>query len=160
MTIRKVAQKAGVSIGTVSRALNHKPGVSDKTRQHVFTVAQELGYTSPTRLPLPTSRVTHLGLLSRPMGNGPLTANPFYGDVFYGIEQACHEFRINLSFSTLNVVDGQRRSMPALIGDSRIGGVVLVGALSHKVVGSAVTSLQLPVVPWWTTVSRIVPGTR
>lgn len=145
VTIRQVAHKAGVSIGTVSRVLNNKPGVAEKTRQHVLAVAQELGYVSPKRLPLSTSTVTHLGLLIRPMGK-PLRANPFYADVFHAIEQTCHEFQINLSFSTLDIVNGRLRSLPALVNDNRISGIVLVGAISQGVVESVVALAQLPIV--------------
>ena len=87
VTIRHVAQDADVSVGTVSRVLNNKPGVGGKTRQHVLAVARELGYTLPRRSPLSTSTVTHLGLLSRPMREA-LPANPFYADVFHGIEKS------------------------------------------------------------------------
>ena len=55
VTIRDVAHKAGVSIGTVSRVLNNKSGVSDKTRQHVLAVAQEMGYLAPKRVSLSNS---------------------------------------------------------------------------------------------------------
>ena len=126
VTIRHVAQEADVSVGTVSRVLNNKPGVSEKTRQHVLAVARELGYTLPRRSLLSTSTVTHLKLLSRPMREA-LPANPFYADVFHGIEQVCHEFRINLSFSSLGVVNGRLRSLPALINDERVSGIALVG---------------------------------
>jgi LacI family transcriptional regulator len=80
------------------------------------------------------------------MGGGPLTANPFYGDVFHAIEQVCHQSHINLSFSTLYTVNGRLRSLPALASDERISGIVLVGALSQEVVESVVTSGQLPIV--------------
>ena len=35
ITIRDVAQAAGVSISTVHQALNDKPGVSEVTREHI-----------------------------------------------------------------------------------------------------------------------------
>jgi LacI family transcriptional regulator len=145
VTIRHVAQEADVSVGTVSRVLNNKPGVSEKTRQHVLAVARELGYTLPRRSLLSTSTVTHLGLLSRPMREA-LPANPFYADVFHGVEQICHGCHINLSFSSLDIVDGHLRSLPALVDDERIGGIILVGAMSQGVVESVVASAQLPVV--------------
>ena len=44
-TIRDVAQKAGVSIATVSRVLNEKGDVSPTTRERVQEVATELGYS-------------------------------------------------------------------------------------------------------------------
>jgi len=145
VTIRQVAQEAGVSVGTVSRVLNNKPGVSEKTRQHVLAVADELGYALLRRSPLSTSTITHLGLLNRPTGEA-LPANPFYADVFYGVEQVCHEFHINLSYSSLDIVNGHLRSMPPLLNDERIRGMILMGAMDRGVVESVADAAQLPVV--------------
>ena len=47
-TIKDVAQRAGVSIATVSRALNDKGDVSGETRERVREVARSIGY-SPDR---------------------------------------------------------------------------------------------------------------
>lgn len=44
VTIRDVAKKAGVSVGTVSRAFNNYSDISEKTRNSIFAVAEELGY--------------------------------------------------------------------------------------------------------------------
>src|SRR4051812_33227895 len=44
VTIRDVAKAAGVSLATVSRALNGSPNVTDETRGHVAAVAADLGY--------------------------------------------------------------------------------------------------------------------
>ena len=145
VTIRQVAQEAGVSTGTVSRVLNHKPGVSETTRHHVLTVARELGYTLPRRSHLSTAIVTHLGLLNRPMEES-LPANAFYADVLNGIEQLCHASRINLSYSSLDIVNGHLRSLPALAGDERISGLILVGAISQAVIETIVDAMHLPIV--------------
>lgn len=45
MNIYDVSEHAGVSIATVSRVLNGNPNVSEKTRQKVLKVMDELGYT-------------------------------------------------------------------------------------------------------------------
>ena len=45
MNIYDVSQHAGVSIATVSRVLNGNPNVSEKTRENVLKVMDELGYT-------------------------------------------------------------------------------------------------------------------
>ena len=47
--IRDVARTAGVSITTVSHALNEKGGVSAETRARVRAVAEELGYRPDPR---------------------------------------------------------------------------------------------------------------
>jgi LacI family transcriptional regulator len=44
MDIREVARHSGVSVATVSRALNNRPDVSAATRQRVVAIAAELGY--------------------------------------------------------------------------------------------------------------------
>ncbi len=143
-TIREVARKAGVSIGTVSRALNNKAGVSEKRRQHVLAVAQELGYVARrTRPSLP--EVTHLGLLIRPTGQA-LIADPFYGVMFHATEQYCNQLQINLSFGVLDIFNGQFRSLPAMANDDRIGGLILVGAMPIEVVERLQTVMRVPVV--------------
>lgn len=45
VTILEVAEKAGVSIKTVSRVINNLPYVSEKTRKKVWEAIEELGYT-------------------------------------------------------------------------------------------------------------------
>ena len=45
VTIIDIAEAAGVSVSTVSRILNNKPDVSEKTRQHVLQIIQEMNYT-------------------------------------------------------------------------------------------------------------------
>jgi LacI family transcriptional regulator len=44
VTIKSVAQEAGVSIQTVSRVINDRPDVADATRQRVLEVIDRLGY--------------------------------------------------------------------------------------------------------------------
>jgi LacI family transcriptional regulator len=55
-TIKDVAERAGVSIATVSRALNDKGDVSVQTRQRVREVARSVGYSAD---PAARSLVTH-----------------------------------------------------------------------------------------------------
>jgi LacI family transcriptional regulator len=43
-TIKEVAQRAGVSIRTVSRVLNDNPNVANTTRERVLSVIEELGF--------------------------------------------------------------------------------------------------------------------
>lgn len=45
MNIYDVSERAGVSIATVSRVINGSSNVSDKTREKVLAVMEEIGYT-------------------------------------------------------------------------------------------------------------------
>lgn len=48
-TLKEIAEKAGVSVATVSRVLNYDTtlSVSDETRKRIFEIAQELNYKTP-----------------------------------------------------------------------------------------------------------------
>lgn len=64
VSIKDIAQKCGVSVATVSKALNGQQDIGDTTRQQVLDAAAELGYTanSAARF-LKTSRSYNIGVL-------------------------------------------------------------------------------------------------
>lgn len=59
VSIRDIAREAGVTVGTVSRALNNYPDVSPTTRERIVETAQRLGYR-PNQMArnLPPSTIT------------------------------------------------------------------------------------------------------
>lgn len=88
VTIRDVAEKAGVSIGTVSRALKNQRGLSDETRRHVRNIARELGYDHDR---LRGGKVQRLVFLVHRQ-HSSFAMNPFFSHVLQGVEAACREF--------------------------------------------------------------------
>ena len=44
VTIKKIAEVAGVSRGTVDRALNGRSGVKPEVKENILKIADELGY--------------------------------------------------------------------------------------------------------------------
>ena len=68
--IRDVARKAGVSVATVSFALNGQPGVAEDTRHRILAAAAELGYrANPQAQALRRGRTTTYGLVIRNFNN-------------------------------------------------------------------------------------------
>ncbi|WP_223995462.1 LacI family DNA-binding transcriptional regulator [Arthrobacter sp. NicSoilB11] len=65
MTIKEVAQMAGVSYGTVSRVLNGHPEVNESTRQRVLQIIKDVGYRrNRAATTLVTSRSTSIGIVT------------------------------------------------------------------------------------------------
>jgi hypothetical protein len=84
--IRDVARLAGVSVASVSFALNGQPGVADGTRRRILAVAAELGYrANPQAQALRRGRTTTYGLVIRSF------SNPFFFEVLTGAERAASE---------------------------------------------------------------------
>ncbi len=78
--LRDVALRAGVSIKTVSRVVNHQGELSEPTRQRVLTAIADLGYRpSKVARALVTRRTDTIGLML-----GDIT-NPFFPEVARGV---------------------------------------------------------------------------
>jgi DNA-binding LacI/PurR family transcriptional regulator len=67
-TIKDVAQKAGVGVGTVSRVLNNSPKVTPETRKLVLDVIAEVGFKPNTvaRQLSRKTRVHNIGVITQP----------------------------------------------------------------------------------------------
>jgi LacI family transcriptional regulator len=64
-TIARVAQEAGVGVGTVSRVLNGSASVSEATRRRVLNVIEQLGYEpNAAARALSTGRTSTLGVVA------------------------------------------------------------------------------------------------
>jgi LacI family transcriptional regulator len=99
-TIRDVAERADVSVATVSHVINETRPVSDELRQRVLVAMDELGY-QPNALArsLRRQRTSTLGLII------PDTNNPYFAEVARGVEQVAFErdFTVILCHSDYSV---------------------------------------------------------
>jgi len=59
-TIQQLAAQSGVSVATVSRALNGSPEVSEATRSRILELARELDYTPSAAARTLVSRRSHV----------------------------------------------------------------------------------------------------
>ena len=84
-TLKDVAAKIGVSITTVSRVLNDRGSISEKTKERVFQAMKELDYFPNEMARSLSNRNSHLlGLIV------PYINHPFFGMLTDAVEQACY----------------------------------------------------------------------
>jgi DNA-binding LacI/PurR family transcriptional regulator len=94
-TIADVAQRAGVSISTVSRVFNGSAPVNEQTAAKVRDAITELGYAPQTAARnLASQRTNTLGLLLPGIGGD------FFSLMLLGVEQAANEAGYDLLIST------------------------------------------------------------
>lgn len=125
VSIREVAEAAGISPALVSLALNGRPGVSDETRSHIEAVALELGYrVDPLARSLRTGRSDTYGLVVRNFSNA------FFIDLIAGAQH-----RALAADATVLAVDSDyspsvEREHITRLADRRVDGLAIapVGA--------------------------------
>lgn len=70
MTIKEIAQLAGVSVSTVSKIMNNKDdNISAKTREHVLQIAKEYSYTPYASVITPLTKTLTIGVIVRDTAN-------------------------------------------------------------------------------------------
>ncbi|MDF1516065.1 MAG: LacI family DNA-binding transcriptional regulator, partial [Anaerolineae bacterium] len=120
ITIRDVAREAGVSHQTVSRAFNDKGEISPETKQHVLTVAREMGYRpSGLARSLSTNRTHTVGFII------PDITSVFFSLIAKGAESVSAQK--GYSFFLVNTYRDILHQTKALetLWDNRADGIIL-----------------------------------
>lgn len=150
VTVHDVARHAGVSIATVSRALNDRSRVSVETRERVLRVARSLGY-QPNDLArsLAGMATQTIALLL------PDITNPFFPELVKGVQTLADEHG-HLLLLCHNADDGGKaRADIGMLRRKKVDGILLVaGTLRTK--GIAQATCGVPTV----VLDRHVPGLR
>lgn len=120
VTIVDIANRIGVSYTTVSRALNGKKGVGEKTRKRIIEEAEKLGY-QPNAIArgLVSKSTNTIGLII------PDITNPFFPEVARGVEDACREAGYNVFLCNSNWDKDQERSCLEALRQNRIDGLII-----------------------------------
>lgn len=96
-SIRKIAERAGVSISTVSLVINEKPGVSEEMRAKVRDAMQQLGAENPSWAASRRSRTSAAQNLSFLVLHPPVPASYYvFSQVLQGIQAAAETNRVLL----------------------------------------------------------------
>lgn len=127
-TIKDVAERAEVSLKTVSRVINDEPGVQSRTRERVQQAIAELGYQpDPSARSLRSAQPYALGLVY----DNP---NPYYViAVQAGVLSVCRETGYGLQ---IHPCDSSSKKLAAelieLVQRSRLAGLVLAPPMSER----------------------------
>ena len=146
VTIRQVAQTAGVSPATVSLVLNNSPRVAPKTRQLVQKTLETLGYVTksagrPRRMHASSQLRHRIAFVSRrPLVEFKRTL--LYLDVLDGINAALTSEQSTTQFVELN----PNRALPQELARRQFDGLIVLGPELIPLVQSldpAVTFVQV-----------------
>lgn len=119
-TIKDIAKAIGVSISTVSRALQDKPEISEETKKVVREMAKKMQYRpNSMAVALKTQKTYSIGVVV------PQIVSAFYASVAKGIEQVANDLGYQVFVSSSN--EDKEKEKKNVFGflDHRVDGMIV-----------------------------------
>jgi LacI family transcriptional regulator len=123
MNIQEFAAKLGLSVSTVSKAINDREDVSAKTREKVLAAAAKVGFMpdpAGRRLRRQTSDTIGF-VLSAPQAH---FAHPFFLDMLSGIDEALDETDYQVIFASGRSVEREIDAFRRMVERHRVDGLL------------------------------------
>ncbi|QHT62461.1 LacI family transcriptional regulator [Paenibacillus lycopersici] len=138
-TIYDVAREAGVSIATVSNAINGKGNVSKKRRDQIFKIMEQMNYQPNVNASALMGKKTYtLGLLI------PDISNPFFAEIARAIEDEAHQLNYSVIMCSTDNKDERVERYIALLEQKNVDGILIGTGLDNL---DILTSLQARTIP-------------
>jgi LacI family transcriptional regulator len=119
LTILDVAERAGVSVGTVSNALNRPEIVADRTLASIQAAMDELGFVrNAAARQLTGAKSPAIGLIVLDIDN------PFFTEVYRGVETAANEAGHLVVVCGLSGDPNHERRQLRLLEEQRVAGIL------------------------------------
>lgn len=141
VTIKTIAQAAGVSPAAVSKALNGYPDIGEETRERIVRISAEMGYTPNAiarNLVKKTSNI--LGLLI------PDISTPIYAEIFKGLDAEAKRRGFNLFLCDTNRSKEFEISYVRTLMENRARGIIVAPVDSDAEQILALTKGRMPLV--------------
>lgn len=120
ITIRDVAEKAGVSVTTVSRTLNNRGYISEETRRRIDEAIRALDY-SPNQLArsLSNAKTQVIGLAV------PSICHPFFSQITQQVEHRLFHLGYHVLLCTTEGNPGQESEILEILRQKRVDGIII-----------------------------------
>jgi LacI family transcriptional regulator len=144
--IKDIAERANVSLATVSLVLNNRPGTSRSTREKVLRIARELHYERAASFPLNSIRLGTIRFLK--VAKHGRTVNRdhdvFIADYIEGLDHEAVSLGYNLEISTYKTDDVSQ--ILQSLEHTDVKGFIVLGTELSELDVRAFEHLQKPVV--------------
>ncbi len=129
VTLKTIAEEAGLSVTTVSRALAGYDDVNEETRQRIAAIAERLGYQpNLTARHLRSKFTDTIGMVI------PRTAyfsDSFFMELLAGVGRQASEYGFDLLLSVQMSGDPEMAAYRRMVAGARVDGMVLSRILRH-----------------------------
>lgn len=144
VTIKNVAQRAGVSTATVSRVINHSPLVKPETREKVQGAIGELNYQlNVFAQGLSKNKANMIGVIVPP-SPGVCSAY-FFKEILRGVNTAANAASYNLLLN-VDQSGALRNDYSSLFLQRQVDGLVIIAMPREALVNSGIMEKDMPLV--------------
>jgi len=133
-----IAERLGISVVSVSKALAGKSGVSEEMRAKVVELAHEMGYEG-----VRTSGAAGTGNIGVLVANHFFDENAFYTNLYRELVLACKEEGLTCILEIVFQEAEHSDSLPDLVTGRKVDGLILLGNLDPEYL-QAVSEAGLP----------------
>ena len=139
VTIKDVAQLAGVSISTVSRVINNSKPVSPAVRRKVLEAIEELDY-KPNQVArsLVTKKSNLIGIVLTDI------RNYYIANMIRGIEEVGRMYDYDIILSSSYGEANREIELLELLRSKQVEGVIFISETVNKKVLNAIKKLKIP----------------
>lgn len=148
LTMARLAELAGVSVSTVSRALANNPLIAEATRRHIFELANSHGFApNQAARNLRTRRTNTIGVIL-PLGHqaDQQLTDPFFMLMIGHLADAIAEQGYDMLLR--RVVPASSEWLDRLIASRRTDGLIILGQSNQHEVLNASADHYAPMVVW------------
>ncbi|MGO4533010.1 LacI family DNA-binding transcriptional regulator [Paenibacillus sp. 2TAF8] len=148
-TIHDVALKAGVSVTTVSRVLNNRGYISQKTRDKVYQTMDELNYR-PNEIArsLLRKQSNLIGLII------PDVSHPFFGELASYVEYYAYQNGFKIMLCNSHMDPSKEREYVEMLKGNRVDGIIMG---SHTLEVDEYVNLHSPIVTFDRQIGEDIP---
>lgn len=128
VTVKDVAEKAGVSPSTVSRVISDSPRISQKTKDRVLECMDELGYfPNANARSLASKKTGTIGVIV-PTTSQDYFLNPFFSEALRGIVRGASKEDYDILLSTNTEKGEELKNIEKFIRGSKVDGILLMSS--------------------------------
>jgi LacI family transcriptional regulator len=145
VTIKDIAKRVGLSVTTVSRALNNYDDVNVDTKELIKQTAAEMGYTPNSLAQRFQKRKTDtIGLILPTFG--PRFSDPYFSELLAGIGNKAANQGYDLLVSTRSPGEEELQAYRQMVQGYRVDGLVVVRTRRHDERIEYLRSVKFPFV--------------
>ncbi|MGB7338284.1 MAG: LacI family DNA-binding transcriptional regulator [Phototrophicaceae bacterium] len=146
LTIKRIAELAGVSKATVSRVLNHYPHISAEVHERVMTVVNETGYQRNQVARMLASDRSHMIGLVIPSGAQAIFTDPYFPVLTRGITLAAKSSHLTLALFLCESEQEGVETIRSILANGLLDGIIITADYKNNTFESDLLNNEMPYV--------------